>query len=557
VGHQGRLSAARAGRAGAFALGALVGFLLLGYAVLRLLELSPRAGPTPLTSAALEPAPPALGAWSARVQLGEAEIVARLLPLHDEPALEEFRARALRARYELPAGAPWRLYLTLAPGDAAPLVLAHARVRGAAGTLEPFGELTHAPATERDVDPVRALLAAPAGALAPGTTRPLVLWGELTGDAPELELESGELRGSARLAPEPPAEVPRWFASEPLPAPSAEPHSLADEVAALRAELEREKARRAEREEAFREFSRMLAQLPAGKALGLTPEALASAPPPTPDELAQREAEAAARARAEELGRKLSVLMRLEGLRGLDLMESGSLHDSPSAPSFIGPVVFRVLDERGLLAGSVRAERLRLEGSAAAHTLTLVLEDGFESRGGERVPFADGARRITLTDVDPEPWMRDCPELFAGDDIVGAKDDGRWSLAAVRRELNRVLGLDTRLGWYRLHSLGGVRGEELMDVQLEELGESGRVERRMFADRLHVALEDDSVVLELFDGALVRGGDKTPFRDGRFRVVLPGVDLGAWRAATLPGLAQPPERTPAVEPRAEPAPADR
>ncbi|MSR61006.1 MAG: hypothetical protein EXS08_00980 [Planctomycetes bacterium] len=549
------MSRPRAGRAGAFALGAIVGFLLLGYAVLRLLDLSPRAGPQPLDAATLEPAPPALGAWGARVTLGAAEVVVRLLPLHDEPALEEFRARALRQRYDLPAGSPWRLYLTLASADAAPLELGHARVRGTVGGLEPFADLARA--AEGNTDPVRALLAAPVGLLAPGTTRPLVLWGALLGDAPEIELTSGALRASAPLALEAPAEVPRWFASEPLPTAPAEPHSLADEVAALRAELEHEKARRLEREEAFREFSRVLAQLPAGKALGLTPAAVASAPPPTPDELAQREAEAAARARAEELGLKLSVLMRLEGLRGLDLLESGALHASASAPAFIGPVVFRVLDERGLLAGSVRAERLRLEGSAAAHTLTLVLEDGFESRGGERVPFTGGARRITLSDVDPEPWMRDCPELFSGDDIVGAKDDGRWSLAAVRRELNRVLGLDTRLGWYRLHSLGGVRGAELMDVQLEELGASGRVERRLFADRLHVALEDDSVVLELFDGALVRGGDKTPFRDGQFRVVLPGVDLGAWRAAALPGLSAPPERTPAPEKPAEPKSGER
>jgi hypothetical protein len=266
---------------------------------------------------------------------------------------------------------------------------------------------------------------------------------------------------------------------------------------------------------------------------------------PPPVELAALDPARAARTRAEELGQKLGVLMRLEGVRGLDLMDAGTLQPPPPAePRGIGPVVFRCLDERGRLTGSLSAARLRLEGSLAAHTLTLVLEDGFESRGGERTPFLDGARRIPLTEVDPEPWMRECPELFDPADRVRPNDDGLWSLGDVRRELNRLLALDTHLGWYRLHSLGGVLGRELVDVQLEELESSGRLARRLFADRLALVLEDASVVLELADGASVRGGEKTPFRDGRHRIVLPGVPLDAWRAAHRPGLAEPPARAP-------------
>jgi hypothetical protein len=209
--------------------------------------------------------------------------------------------------------------------------------------------------------------------------------------------------------------------------------------------------------------------------------------------------------------------------------------------------VFRCLDERGRLAGSVRAERLRLEASQSAHTLTLVLEQGVESRGGEPVPFEGGTRRITLRDVDPEPWLAECPELFDGAATARTEDDGLWSLSAVRRELNRLLALDPEFGWYRLHSLGGVRGSELVDVQLEELDPGGRRQRRLFADRLRIALEDGGVVLELVDGAFVHGDAKQPFRDGRHRVVLPTADAGAWRAATLPGFCAPPTRAEPAE----------
>jgi hypothetical protein len=566
LGREGRVSArpgrltcpchGRRGRAPGFSLGLLIGFLLLGYAGVRALELLPRGGGATRNGAAPEHAA-GLETFAARVPLGAASVVARLMPLHDEPALEEFRARALRERYGLPEGRPWRLYLALEapvepaepgedPGAApAPLVVLDARVGSA---LVPFAELARTP---DGPDPVHALLAAAPAALAVDLARPMVLWGhvpdgaELSLDGAELELASADARGSAPLERMDAFAAPRWYAGvRDLPAP--QPNGLAAEVARLERELERERARRVEREAAFLEFNRLLAQLPAAKAL-LTPAELdelgLAVTEPTPEELAALEAERAARARAEELGQKLTVLMRLEGVRGLDLMDAGTLQPPPPAePRGIGPVVFRCLDERGRLTGSLSAARLRLEGSLAAHTLTFVLEDGFESRGGERTPFLDGERRIPLTEVDPEPWMRECPELFDPADRVRANDDGLWSLTDVRRELNRLLALDTHLGWYRLHSLGGVLGRELVDVQLEEMESSGRLARRLFADRLALVLEDASVVLELADGASVRGGEKTPFRDGRHRIVLPGVPLDAWRAARLPGLAEPPPR---------------
>jgi len=339
---------------------------------------------------------------------------------------------------------------------------------------------------------------------------------------------------------EPAGAVARSFAGEPLDDVGT-PRTAEEEVALLRSELLRERALRAEREQDFREFHRILDELPR---VGTT----AVAPPQDAGE-DYRAADAVvdpARERAEEIGLSLGVLMRIEGLRGMDLMEVGTLQEGA-----VGPVVFRCFDERGQLAGSVNARRLRLEGSRAAHTLTLVLEDGFESRSGERVPFATGARRIVLSDVDPGPWFESCPELFGGTDLASPEDDGAWDLGAVRRELNTLLALDPSVGWYRLHSLGGVRGRAWLDVQLEELDASGRLRRRLFGDRMSLGIEDGSVVLELEDGAIVRGSEKQPFRDGRYRIVLPGAAREEWQRARLPGLAEPPKKP---APEAAPAP---
>lgn len=549
---------ARTGRAGVFSFGLVVGFLLLGYAALRLLELAPRSSPAASEGTVEGTAEGTVegdgasteitggGVWRAFLTLGEAKIQARLLPLHDEPALEEFRASALGRRYGLPAGKPWRLYLSLEEPAAQPLSVRAVRVRG----LAPFAELARPLA---ELDPVHALLSSAPGVLTAGEACALVLWGNLSAAGAELELDlegAGDTqRAVAALEQvgkdESVALAPRWFAGQAPP--GSEGRSLEQEVARLERELEHERARRAERELAILEFSRVLAKLPGAEGLGLGSVAAAPAPP-NPEEDARRSAAAAERARAQELGRALRVLMRLEGLRGLDLLEAGTLQPGP--PSAIGPVVFRCLDERGLLTGSLGAERLRLSASVSAHTLTLILEDGFESRGGERVPFEHGVRRITLSDVDPEPWIAECPELFGPAELARANDDGRWVLSELRRELNRLLALDPRLGWYRLHSLGGVLGSELRDVQLEQLAPDGRVERRLFADGLTLALEDGSLVLELRDGAFVRGQEKQPFQGGRHRIVLPGVPLEAWRASPLPGLSAPPAREKPAEPGA-------
>jgi len=527
---------ARAGRAAVFSLGLIVGFLLLGYAALRVLEVTPRGSSG---RALTREGDAARGcAWRGELALGGTTVRLWLLPLHDEPVLERFRAQALRERFGLPAGGPWRLLVAVAGEGEAGFALAPPRVRADGEPLPELGALATRPAAG---DPLFALLAAPLPPLGPGASGTLALWGAPADDARiEVELSHAGASSVVTLARDESLAVPRSFARlEPPAAPAPGEESLAEEVTRLRAELDRERERRVERELAFQAFQQQLTDLEGlrDRLLG-KPEVTAALEALTPEEQAALAADEAARARAADLGRALSVRMKLEGLRGLDLLESGALLAGP--PGAIGPVVFRVLDERGRLTGSLNAARLRLEASVAARTLTLVLEDGFESQGGERVPFLEDVRRITLVDVDPEPWFEAFPELFEGPEAGRVDDDGRWRLAEVRRELNRLFALDTSAGWYRLHSLGGVRDTRLNQVLLEELEPSGRVRRRYLADTLELALEDASLVLTLANGAIVRGEEKQPFRDGVYRLVLPGVAPEAWRAAALPGLAEPP-----------------
>jgi hypothetical protein len=106
--------------------------------------------------------------------------------------------------------------------------------------------------------------------------------------------------------------------------------------------------------------------------------------------------------------------------------------------------------------------------------------------------------------------VRELSRAVRGFALASPEDDGAGSLGAVRRELNRLLALDTEHGWYRLHSLGGVRASALLDVQLEELDASGRLRRRIFSDRMFLGVwRTRASFSSSSDGALVRGAEKT------------------------------------------------
>ncbi len=249
--------------------------------------------------------------------------------------------------------------------------------------------------------------------------------------------------------------------------------------------------------------------------------------------------------RAERMVPALQGLLLAEGVRGWQVVTLGRLGERA-----VGPVVLRVLDERGRPAGLVAAERLRLEASRAGRTVTLVLEEGREERGGVSLPFEGalsveasgahlrgGVRRIEVTGVAVEPWLEALPELFREEDLRPALDDGLWDLVAVRQELNRLLAEQEASGRWRLGGLGGVVGTELRDVQLVELDAEGRPARRLFADRLVLeSAPAGGLRLRLHDGVQHRGQEQTPFLDGLFTIALPRADAATWRRVGLPGM---------------------
>jgi len=264
--------------------------------------------------------------------------------------------------------------------------------------------------------------------------------------------------------------------------------------------------------------------------------------------------------RSRDVFRSLRSLLMLEGVHTFDPLEIGAVGDG-----WTGPVILRLLDNRGRLAGSLFAERLRLEGSRSAHTLTLVLENGYESRGGMRIAFGglstthalEGAapaaeptdegtaespftvrneRRIVLPEVDPRPWLEALPELFGTSPIESRIDDGLHNIPLLRHSLNLLLREDAADGYFRVVAIGGVVGASFREVHVEEVDVDGARKRRIFADSMRLRAGERGIVLELFDGAVLRGTRKAPFLDGALRIYLPRARPGAWRAAGLPGL---------------------
>lgn len=316
------------------------------------------------------------------------------------------------------------------------------------------------------------------------------------------------------------------------------------------AELERELTTHAEerlaREREWLSYTRLFAGLtPAG-----LPQELLFRPQVPSEELellllegSLRRGDGAGRsARDREVFVALRSLLTLEGIDGLELLESGRVQQGS-----VGPVVLRSIDARGRSTGSLVAERLRLEGSRSARTLTLVLEEGFERVAGRRRPFEGapedaergGVRRIHLGRVDPEPWIQALPELFRPEERADVRDDGLWDLLGLRLALNELLEREPLGGTWRLRALGGVVGDELREVWLERR-EGRAVLRQMTADRLRIRIEEGALHLVLEDGAQLADGRKLPFLDGRYRIYLPRADPEAWRAAGLPGLVDAP-----------------
>jgi hypothetical protein len=259
--------------------------------------------------------------------------------------------------------------------------------------------------------------------------------------------------------------------------------------------------------------------------------------PPAPDPVA---------AKSHAMLLALRSLFTLEQVSGIDLLEAGTVQ-----AGFTGPVVLRVIDARGRPLGTLSADRLRLEASRAARTLTIVLENGYERRNGVKTPFegsaidasdasdADGrggVRRIVLPNSNPKPWLDAVPELFREEDKTPPLDDGSHDVEKLRAALNLLLHGEASGGEYRVLGIGGVQGAVLRDVAIDVLDAEGRTEKCLFADRMAVLRETQGVQLLLEGGSQVRGDQKTPFLDGRYRIFLPRAAADAWKKAGIPGL---------------------
>jgi hypothetical protein len=379
---------------------------------------------------------------------------------------------------------------------------------------------------------------------------------------------------------------------------AAEREEARSELASLRTELEQSANARIARESEWLRYTKAISGMAAQAEVtppefatdaaldaSAEPEPEASAGPMAPTTTESDAADAAARAKAQAkrdraIHLALSSLFTAERVLSLDLMETGTLKDGAT-----GPVVVRTLDEIGRPTGTLCAARLRLEASRTARTLTLVLEDGYERRGTTKIPFrrigedgavsratddgaarttdddavagdrdessaaadapdatgvSGGVRKIVLPGVDPAPWIDALPELFASTTATTVTDDGHWNLVSLRNELNLLLREDAIHGWWRLASIGGVRGTVISDVVLDQLDRDGKLERKLFADRLTVLREDRGVQLLLESGAQLRGDRKLPFLDGRYRIFLPRADVAAWTSRGVPGLSAPP-----------------
>ena len=317
---------------------------------------------------------------------------------------------------------------------------------------------------------------------------------------------------------------------------------LLQQVEALRGELRIMEERRLKREREWLSWTKAMSSLaPAGIVevpdfeIELSPEELGTLATDAPAVEAPRDE--ALLQRSDEIERSLRTLLRLEWVDGLALLEAGVLSDE----GWTGPCVFRLIDQDRRAIGSVSAERLHLEGSLAGRTLTLVLSEGYERRAGELLPFVGteegerrgGERRIVLVHTDPRPWMEAMPELFR-ERVIDSKEMATGRTAAeLQRSLNMLLAEDAAGGRWRLNSFEGVTEAGLTGVNFIDLDPNGGVKRHLFADLLRVERRERGVVLVMTDGVQMRGGRKTPFLDGRYRIFLPTARQEGWEELGL------------------------
>ncbi|MFT6110841.1 MAG: hypothetical protein ACJA2W_003769 [Planctomycetota bacterium] len=338
------------------------------------------------------------------------------------------------------------------------------------------------------------------------------------------------------------------------PATTERERKLLARIRELESELREAQASSLRRQQEWIEYTRVLQSF--SKRIPEPPPFVVEALKPVPDPVEEHRVreEVQLRERSEEIRGSLRSFLMAEGVRNVDFLEMGRPVRIDGRAG-TGPVIGRLLDDRGRMVGMVKANRMRLEPSRSGRTVTIVMEDGYESRQGIKRPFEGGVRRLFLGSVNPEPWIEAFPELIDDADRAPVIDDGLWDLVSVRARLSRLLATSSRSGGaaWRLAGIGGIREGQLRDVQFAEFDAvTGKVTRRVFADSGRIrTLDGGGIEISLRDGTVRRGDRAAPFLDGRFRLMLPFAKADEWRASELPGLS-PPRLNPAA-PAAESA----
>jgi len=371
----------------------------------------------------------------------------------------------------------------------------------------------------------------------------LLLGGLLVGVATQVDLQAGAEERErntheAAVRKEPSssddAELREDLVAQ-LEAERARTSALRSEVDELRAELNREQRERIDRELEFLNLNEVVAsmELDAPK-MQFAKELLAEKPGAVieePDKPALDPELVARQRRSEEMLRDLRALMHAEWVQGLDLLELGQLSDE----GWIGPVIFRLVDDRNRMTGNLIAARLRMQGSRSGRVITILLEESEERRGGEAVPYPNSTRRLYLPGIDPKPWIEALPELFSKE-AIEPKDDGLWNLGRVRSALNERLSEDATGDVFNLRHLGGVKDGVLRDVHFAVRDRNGAMLRHIFADRCLLLQREKGIQITLEDGVTMRGESRSPFLEGRYRIFLPSARVDLWKQSRLPGL---------------------
>lgn len=207
----------------------------------------------------------------------------------------------------------------------------------------------------------------------------------------------------------------------------------------------------------------------------------------------------------------INLALRASGIHDLAVVELLSLQDGVARGLMVTGV-----DERGIPAAADHWDRARISLSQGLARLVLERDPDAElGPDGEPVPMAVERREVPMPEVDAQAW----------DDAGLPLPEAALTVGRARQALQELILFQN----LEVISLGGVRGEELLDVELREVDAGGRTLRVFRAGRVQV--QPDGPALLLLDGEVEVEGDVRSFWRGSTRLPLPGASYGAWLTA--------------------------